>query len=76
MAGDARERDDATLTPAQRDEVPAHLAFAQRVHLSSREVMLVTYDADRQELMAAQRPSTRDASEATAVRGRAEHASA
>ena len=52
----ARSANEAELTPVQREEVPAHLSFARRIRLSSREVMLVTYDPDRQELMAVQDP--------------------
>ena len=54
VAAREREREQAELTPVQREEVPAHLSFAQRIHLTSREVMLVTYNPDRQELMAVQ----------------------
>ena len=38
-------------TPAQRGEVPAHLSVEQRLRFASREVILVTYDSDRRELI-------------------------
>lgn len=44
----------ATFNPAQRGEVPPHLSLARRLRFSSREVILVTYDSDRQELVAVQ----------------------
>jgi hypothetical protein len=49
-----RERSERreTLTPAQRGEVPPHLSLARRLSFSSRQVILVTYDSDRQELTA------------------------
>jgi hypothetical protein len=57
-AADERDHEKAerreTLTPAQRGEVPPHLSLARRLHFSSREVILVTYDSDRQELVAVQ----------------------
>jgi hypothetical protein len=49
-----REGERSERTPVQREEVPAHLALTRRVRLSSREVILVTYDADRHELMTVQ----------------------
>jgi hypothetical protein len=54
VAGAERDTERAERTPAQREEVPAHLSFARRIHLTPREVMLVTYDVDRQELVAVQ----------------------
>jgi hypothetical protein len=41
-------------TAAQRGEVPPHLSLVRRIQFSSREVVLVTYDSDRQELTAVQ----------------------
>jgi hypothetical protein len=49
-----RDHERAEPTPVQREEVPAHLSLARRIHLSPREVMLVTYDSDRRELVTLQ----------------------
>jgi hypothetical protein len=49
-----REGERSERTAVQREEVPAHLALTRRIRLSSREVILVTYDADRHELMTVQ----------------------
>ncbi len=57
VAAREHEREGTELTPAQREEVPAHLLLARRIRLSSREVMLVTYDPDRQQLVSVQGPS-------------------
>jgi hypothetical protein len=51
-----RDRERASLTPAQRGEVPPHLSLVRRFRFTSREVVLVTYDSDRQELTAVQQP--------------------
>jgi hypothetical protein len=51
-----RDPERAQLTPAQRGEVPPRLSLVRRFHLRSREVVLITYDSDRQELMAVQHP--------------------
>ena len=53
-AAGERDGERHERTPVQREEVPAHLALTRRVRLSSREVILVTYDADRHELMTVQ----------------------
>lgn len=53
-AAGERGRERVGLTPAQRGEVPPHLSLTRRFRFSSREVVLVTYDADRQELTAVQ----------------------
>ena len=53
-AADERRRERGELTPAQRGEVPPHLSLVGRLVFSSREVILVTYDADRKELTAVQ----------------------
>jgi len=48
--------EQAGATSAPRGEVPPHLSLVQRIRFSSREVVLVTYDSDRKELAAVQRP--------------------
>ena len=51
-----RDRERALLIPAQRGEVPPHLSLVRRFRFTSREVVLVTYDSDRQELTAVLHP--------------------
>jgi hypothetical protein len=46
--------EQAGPTAAQRGEVPPHLSLVRSIRFSSREVVLVTYDSDRQELTAVQ----------------------
>jgi hypothetical protein len=50
-AGSAVPHPAQQPTPAQRGEVPAHLSVEQRLRFASREVILVTYDSDRRQLI-------------------------
>jgi hypothetical protein len=48
-------RSDGPASDRRGDAAPAHLSLTQRLYVSPREVILVTYDADRRELTAIQR---------------------
>jgi len=51
-----RRREDEERIRGQEEAIPAVLSLDRRFHFMPREVILVTYDAERRELVALERP--------------------
>ena len=51
-----RRREDEERIRGQEEAIPAVLSLERRFHFMPREVILVTYDAERRELVALERP--------------------
>jgi len=56
MNDDRRRREDEERIRGQEEAIPAVLPLERRFHFMPREVILVTYDAERRELVALERP--------------------
>ena len=56
MDDDRRRREDEERIRGQEEAIPAVLSLEHRFHFMPREVILVTYDAERRELVALERP--------------------
>jgi hypothetical protein len=56
MDDDRRRREDEERIRRQEEAIPSFLSLDRRVHFMPREVILVTYDAERRELVALERP--------------------
>lgn len=55
MDDDRRRREDEERIRGQEEAIPAVLSLEHRFHFVAREVILVTYDAERRELVALER---------------------
>ena len=56
MDDDRRRREDEERIRGQEEAIPAVLSLEHRFHFMPREVILVTYDAERRELVVLERP--------------------
>ena len=56
MADDRRRREDEERIHRQEEAIPSLLSLDRRFHFMPRGVILVTYDAERRELVAVERP--------------------
>jgi hypothetical protein len=56
MDDERRRREDEERIRRQEEAIPSLLSLDRRFHFMPREVILVTYDAERRELVAVERP--------------------
>ncbi len=56
MDDDRRRREGEERIRRREEAIPASLSLERRFHFVAREVILVTYDAERRELVALERP--------------------
>jgi hypothetical protein len=55
MNDDRRRREDEERIRRQEEAIPSSLSLDRRFHFMAREVILVTYDAERRELVSVER---------------------